>query len=73
MTSHALLIEEWACAVPATAQRRGAAPARRTRARYRAATSAERLPTLPPGTNTPPARSGSPASPAIQRSAWFSA
>ena len=40
---------------------------------WRAATSAERLPTVPPCTKQPPALSGSPARSAIQRSAWFSA
>ena len=39
----------------------------------RAATSADRLPIVPPWTNAPPASAGSPARSAIQRSAWFSA
>ena len=43
------------------------------RAVCRATTSADRLPTVPPGTKTPPADSGRPARSAIQRSAWFSA
>ncbi len=62
--------------VAATAHRRGdgrPAAARRSRAASRAATSAERLPTVPPWTNAPPAPAGSPARSAIQRSAWFSA
>ena len=73
MTSHALLTEECAWVVPATAHRRGSSPARRERAVCRAATSADRLPIVPPGTNTPPAVSGRPARSATQRRAAFSA
>ena len=49
------------------------APSARCRQRQRAATSALRLPAVPPLTNTPPAAAGSPARSAIQRSASFSA
>ena len=74
MTSAALTIDEWVCALHATTQRRGgAAGSRCRRARWRAATSAERLPTEPPGTNTPPAPAGRPARPESQRRASFSA
>ena len=73
MTSQADLIEECVCEVPATFHRAGGSPTRLIRAVCRAATSAERLPTVPPGTKTPPAVSGSPTRPATQRSAAFSA
>ena len=51
--------------------RRRSAPA--CRARARAACRAERFPFVPPWTKQPPAESGSPARPASQRSASFSA
>ncbi len=73
MTRAACAMEECASALHATTQRAGR---RRTRARgavCRAATSAERLPRVPPWTNTPPASGGKPARSAIQRNAWFSA
>ncbi len=73
MTSQAELTEEWVWEVPATFHRAGGAPSRLSRAVCRAATSADRLPTVPPGTKTPPAVSGSPARLATQRSAAFSA
>ncbi len=79
MTSHADWMEECAPAVAATRHGRSVgepsevALAARARALWRAATSAERLPIVPPGTKAPPACGGSPARSAIQRSAWFSA
>jgi len=47
---------------------------RPVRARYhsRAACSADRLPSVPPATKTPPALSGQPARSDNQRNAWFS-
>jgi hypothetical protein len=52
---------------------RSYAPSPFVRHRWRAATSAERFPAVPPETNTPPASAGNPTRSAIQRSAWFSA
>ena len=60
MTLAAWAIEEWASALQATTQRAGAAAVRRSRAVWRAATSAERLPRVPPWTKTPPASAGKP-------------
>ena len=67
--------DEWALSVAAMRQGRTPVPASmaRLRAVWRATTRAERFPTVPPGTKTPPACSGSPARSAIQRRAWFSA
>ena len=76
MTSHADRIEEWALDCAATFVGRGPRPpasACRTRATARAVTRADRLPTVPPGTKTPPADGGRPARSATQRSAAFSA
>ncbi len=65
------------CALSVAAMRKGRAPvpaaSALARAVCRAVTSADRLPTVPPGTKTPPACSGSPARSEIQRRAWFSA
>ncbi len=65
------------CALSVAAIRKGRAPVPASVARAlavcRATTSADRLPTVPPGTKTPPADSGRPARSLIQRSAWFSA
>jgi hypothetical protein len=62
------------CTLSATATRqRSGRPPRRSAAAWRAATSAERLPFVPPWTNTPPASGGRPARSASQRRAWFSA
>ena len=72
MTSQADEIEECAPAVAATRFGRMPAAAVR-RAVWRAETSADRLPMVPPGVNTPPAPAGIPTRSAIQRSAWFSA
>jgi hypothetical protein len=71
-TRNACLTDEWVSSVTQTAHRAGREP-RRCNADSRAATSADRLPIVPPCTNTPPASAGSPARSAIQRSAWFSA
>ena len=72
MTSQADAIDECAPAVAAT--RYGRSPGfAEARAVCRAVTSAERLPIVPPGVNTPPAPDGIPTRSAIQRSAWFSA
>ena len=76
MTSQADLIEECAPCWTATRVARGPMDPDsvcRMRAAERAATRAERLPIVPPGTNTPPASGGSPARSAIQRRATFSA
>jgi hypothetical protein len=61
--------EEWTSSPTAT--RVAARPS--WRARSRAATSAERLPFVPPCTKQPPAPSGKPASDASHASASFSA
>ena len=67
------LTEECVSSVTSTDQRAGGPSGRVLRAVSRAATRADRLPIVPPCTNTPPAPSGRPASSAIQLSAWFSA
>ena len=68
-------MEEWAPYVVATRQGRTSEPASSAlcRAVCRAATSADRFPMVPPGTNAPPASGGRPARSAIQRSVSFSA
>ena len=76
MTAAAEAMDECASALQTTTQRAGSAtPAARLRRRAtsRAATSAERLPIVPPWTKTPPAPSGRPNSSASQRSTSFSA
>src|SRR6478736_4538396 len=60
MTSQAEEIDEWAPAVAATLLGRTPAAAVR-RAVWRAVTSADRLPIVPAGGNTPPAPAGIPA------------
>ena len=75
-TSSPCLTEECVSPVVSTDHRAGAgrpASARWCRAVSRAATRADRLPIVPPCTNTPPASAGRPTRSAIQRSAWFSA
>ena len=82
MAAAALLMEECASALAATAHlgspepppSAGWAPReRRSRASKRAATSADRLPSVPPCTKTPPAPAGKPARSASHLRAWFSA
>jgi hypothetical protein len=67
------MTELWVWSVTAARSRGGSATPRRSRMRCRAATSADRLPTVPPCTKQPPASAGRPTRSAIQRSAWFSA
>ena len=76
MTDAADAIDECASALQTTTHRSGSATSAtrlRRRAASRAATSAERLPIVPPWTNTPPDPSGSPNSDASQCSTSFSA
>ncbi len=72
MTAAAAATEEWAWSVAASRSLPGGRPCSATNA-CRAATSADRLPTVPPWTKHPPASSGMPARSASQRRAWFSA
>ena len=66
--------DEWAPVQPMISPRvRSNAPPAPARHFQRAASSAERLPAVPPLTNTPPAEAGRPARSAIQRNASFSA
>jgi hypothetical protein len=71
ITRAADAIDECASALQTTRQRSGRMP--RERAVSRAATRAERLPSVPPCTNAPPAPAGRPNSSASQRSTSFSA
>ena len=72
MTAAAAPTEEWAWSVAASRSLPGGRPCSATNV-CRAATSADRLPTVPPWTKQPPAASGMPARSASQRRAWFSA
>ena len=65
--------DEWTVSAHAICQRGGRAPPRAVVAACRAATSADRLPAVPPETKQPPASAGMPARSAIHRSTWFSA
>src|SRR4029450_1898555 len=58
---------------PATRHRAGPSPPRAIPAAWRAATSADRLPAVPPETKQPPDPAGMRASPASHPSTWFSA
>ena len=76
ITRAAEAIDECASMLQTTRQRSGRdrpAASSRSRAASRAATRAERLPSVPPWTNTPPAPAGNPNSAASQRSTSFSA
>ena len=72
ITAAAVATDECVSSVHAT---RNLAPLSLRAARWacRAATSADRLPIVPPWTKQPAVVSGRPASPASQPSAWFSA
>ena len=72
ITWAAARIEECTSSVAASCSRPGGRPRAVTNA-CRAATSAERLPTVPPCTKQPPLPSGMSARSATQRSASFSA
>ncbi len=76
ITRAAEAIEECASTLQTTRHASGRgfpASANRSRAASRAATRAERLPSVPPCTNTPPAPAGRPNSFASQRRTSFSA
>ena len=72
ITRAAACTEACDSSVAAKDHRPGGSP-RSSRARWRAATSADRFAAVPPVTKQPPAPSGKPARPASQSRVWFSA
>ena len=73
MTAAAVSTDECVSSVHAIRSGAPRRPPCAARWAWRAATSAERLPTVPPETKQPAAVSGRPARPASQSRAWFSA